>query len=383
MIRFSELINMVILTGAAVVLLEVIFRNNNAILWLDARLLLGCMMAMVLRLFILADSPVANNVPIFRVYPELCRFLRKTLFYWNEIEVNSVMVLQMLWIIGAMFSAIYRIWGYIMTQRGIRNYKRLRNPQYVGTVKQINKELGRKAKFRLVTSKELGAPCIFGVFKPYIAMPEMELKPEEIYLVMKHEMLHYYRGDMVVKILCEALKAVYWWNPFVYRLSDLIASMQEINVDFRIVRGLPEMEQLEYVDCLVKVARNREKRKRENQWEISFRKESPSEVNKRIRLMLQNQETSRKKTTASFLLSAGILCLIVIGPNILTFEPYAIPQEKVEGSVGIKGGGICYLDNKDGTYDIYVDGQYFKTTIEVFDKSIPVYDTIEEVMRDG
>lgn len=77
MIRFSELINMVILTGAAVVLLEVIFRNNNAILWLDARLLLGCMMAMVLRLFILADSPVANNVPIFRVYPELCRFLRK------------------------------------------------------------------------------------------------------------------------------------------------------------------------------------------------------------------------------------------------------------------------------------------------------------------
>lgn len=192
MIRFSELINMVILTGAAVVLLEVIFRNNNAILWLDARLLLGCMMAMVLRLFILADSPVANNVPIFRVYPELCRFLRKTLFYWNEIEVNSVMVLQMLWIIGAMFSAIYRIWGYIMTQRGIRNYKRLRNPQYVGTVKQINKELGRKAKFRLVTSKELGAPCIFGVFKPYIAMPEMELKPEEIYLVMKHEMLHYY-----------------------------------------------------------------------------------------------------------------------------------------------------------------------------------------------
>ena len=40
MIRFSELVNMVILTGAAVVLLGIIFRNNNAILWLDVRLLL-------------------------------------------------------------------------------------------------------------------------------------------------------------------------------------------------------------------------------------------------------------------------------------------------------------------------------------------------------
>lgn len=44
MIRFSELANMFFLTGAAVVLLKIIFRHNNAILWLDARLLLGCMM---------------------------------------------------------------------------------------------------------------------------------------------------------------------------------------------------------------------------------------------------------------------------------------------------------------------------------------------------
>ena len=163
-------------------------------------------------------------------------------------------------------------------------------------------------------------------------------------------------------------------------LGDLVSNMQEINVDFRIVKGLSKMEQLEYVDCLVKVARHRVKRKRENRWEISFRKESPSEVHKRISLMIKNQEISGKKTTASFLLSAGILCMIAVGPNVLTFEPYAIPEEKVEGSVGIKGGGICYVDNKDGTYDIYVDGRYFKTTIELFDEHIPVYNTLEEAM---
>ena len=381
MIRFSELINMVFLTGAAVVLLQIIFRNNNAILWLDARLLLGCMMAMVLRLFILADSPVSNNIPIFRVYPELCWFLRDTLFYWGGLSVSIMMLLQLLWAAGAVISGLYRTYGYFATKKRIRCYRWLRSSEFTGAVKRINKELGRKAKFRLVISKELSTPCIFGVFRPYIGIPEVELTPEEIYLVMKHEILHYYRGDMIVKILCEALKSVYWWNPFVYMLGDLIASMQEINVDFRIVRGLPEMEQMEYVDCLVKVARNREKRKRENRWAISFRKESPSEVNKRIRLMLKNQEISGKKTTASFLLSAVILCMIVIGPNILTFEPYAIHEEHVDGSVGVKGGEICCLDNKDGTYDIYVDGQYFKTVTEVFDEHISVYDNLEEVKR--
>ena len=380
MIRFSELVNMVILTGAAVVLLGIIFRNNNAILWLDVRLLLGCMMVMALRLFILADSPVASNIPIFNVYAEICWFLRDTLFYWKGMSVSIMMLLQVLWVAGGIVSALYRIHGYAMTHRQIRRYRRLRKPEFAEAVRRINAELGRKAEFRIVTSKRLGTPCIFGVFRPYIGIPEMELKPEEIYLVMKHEMLHYYRGDMIIKILCEALKAVYWWNPFVYMLGDLVSSMQEINVDFRIVRGLSEMEQLEYVDCLAKVARHRVKRKRENRWEISFRKESPSEVHKRINLMIKNQEISGKKTTASFLLSAGILCMIALCPNIMTFEPYAIPEEKIEGSVGVKGGGICCLDNKNGTYDVYVDGQYFTTVEELFDEHIPVYNTLEEAM---
>lgn len=385
MIRFSELANMFFLTGAAVVLLKIIFRHNNAILWLDARLLLGCMMAMVLRLFILADSPVANNVPVFRVYPEICWFLRDTLFYWRETPVSIMMLLQMIWAAGVVVSGLWRTYGYFATRKRIRCYRRLRDPKFTEAVKQINRELGRKTKFRLVISKELKTPCIFGVLRPYIGMPEIEFTPTEIYLVVKHEMLHYYRGDMVVKIMCEALKALHWWNWFVYKLAELITSMQEINVDFRIVRELSEMEQLEYEDCLVKVARHRKKwkkKKREKQWVISFRRESPSEVNKRIRLMIQNQEISGRKTTASFLLSAGILCMIVIGPNILTFEPYAIPEEKVEGSVGTKEGGICCLDNKDGTYDIYVDGQYFKTVTEMFDDHIPVYNDLEEAKKD-
>ena len=53
MIRFSELMNMVFLTGAAVALLWLVCRNNRAILWLDVRLLMGCMLLMALRLFIL------------------------------------------------------------------------------------------------------------------------------------------------------------------------------------------------------------------------------------------------------------------------------------------------------------------------------------------
>lgn len=38
------------------------------------------------------------------------------------------------------------------------------------------------------------------------------------------------------------------------------------------------------------------------------------------------------------------------------------------------------MDNKNGTYDVYVDGQYFTTVEELFDEHIPVYNTLEEAM---
>lgn len=379
MIRFSELMNMVLLTGAAVVLLWLVCRNNRAILWLDVRLLMGCMLLMALRLFILVESPVSSSVAVLRVYPELCRRLREPRFHWLGGEANLMLLLKALWALGAAASGAYRAGMYCRTRRQIRRYRWVRRPEYAEAVRKVNRELGRKVKFRLVSSREVPTPCVFGVTRPYIAVPEMEFTREELYFILKHEMLHYYRGDMLVRVLCEALKAVYWWDVFAYMLARLVYEMQEVNVDFKVIEGLPAEEQLRYPDCLVKVSRKREVRRREDLWAIGFRKESPSEANKRISLMLGNQDMGGRKTTASLLLSAGLLCMVVLCPNMLTFEPYGIPDEHVEGSVGVTGGGICCLDNKDGTYDIYIDGQYYMTVMEIFDERVPVYDSLEEV----
>lgn len=381
MIRFSELMNLAFLTGIAVILLWVIFRNNKAILWLDVRLLLGCMLAIVVRMFILMDSPVSNNIPIFSGYPQICRFLRNPAIYWKGMAINPMVFFKMGWLVGAIVSGTVRLIGYRISRKRIRGYRKLKSGKFDRMMERLNGEFGKRTQFKLVVSKKVGTPYVFGIMKPYIAVPEAEFTETEIYFILKHEMLHYYRGDMIIRLLCEALKVVYWWDVFVYILCKLVASMQEINVDFQVIKGLPEMEQLKYPDCLAKVKRNREMRKRGkgNQWAIGFQKESPSEVHKRISLILKNQDISGKKTTASFLLATAILGAIVIYPNIFTLEPYAIPDKDVDGSVGVKEKGIYYLDNKDGSYDIYIDGQYFDTTIEVFDESIPVYDDSEEV----
>lgn len=166
-----------------------------------------------------------------------------------------------------------------------------------------------------------------------------------------------------------------------YMLSRLVSDMQEINVDFQVSKGLSYLEQLEYTQCLVNAAKKRESGIGKSNWLVSFHKESPLVVRKRISLIIDNMKISRKKTAASIFLSTVILGLVVLCPNLIIFEPYSMPMKDVEESIGGREGGIWGIDNKDGTCDIYVGGSYLKTVSksEMSDDNIKIYDNMEDI----
>lgn len=43
-----------------------------------------------------------------------------------------------------------------------------------------------------------------------------------------------------------------------------------------------------------------------------------------------------------------------------------------------------FIDNQDGTYDLYITGQYIETidSLEYYDQTIPIYDSIKEALHD-
>ena len=377
MVSFSVVTNILFFSSIAIVVLKIIFRNDNVVLRLDVRFLLACLLLIVLRLSVPVESPVVNRVPIFRIYPDVYRFLREPLC--SMMSISKIEVLKMLWVAGAAVSALWRARNYYLTARRVRSYRTLKNPEYDRTVERINAEYGRKVRFHLVTSKGEAIPCVFGVFRPYIVVPERKYSQKEIYFILKHEMLHYFRGDMAVRALCEILKAVYWWNILIYILSDLVVDMQEINVDFGVVRKLPGIEQLEYSDCLISAARGEDGDRKKNIHTAGFRKGSPSTIHKRISLMLKSLDINGKKTVASLLLSVMIVCLITLCPSVFIFEPYSIVEEDKVGTVGVSEGNIYYVKNSNGTYDVYIDNQYYKTVLEIFDEKIKVYNSPMEV----
>lgn len=380
MLSFSVVTNILFFSSVAIVVLKVIFRNDNVILRLDVRFVLLCLLLVVFRLSIPVESPLVSRIPVFKLYPEAYRFMREPLFEWIGVGISRIEILTAGWIVGALVWIVKRGRVYYLTARQIRSYRLLRNPEFDGTVEKINGEWGKDTKFRLVTAKSETVPCVFGVFRPYIVVPNRNYSSKEIYYILKHEMLHFYRGDMAIRILCEILKSVYWWNPLIYVLANLVVDMQEINVDFEIIRKLPDLEQLDYSDCLVSAIRADGYRKR-NPYMAGLKKGSPSVTHKRIGLMLKSLNMSGRKTVASIMLSVLVICLITLCPSVFIFEPYSIVKEDSEGTIGVREGDIYYVRNSDGTYDVYIDDQYYKTILERFDKKIRVYNSLMEVKR--
>lgn len=378
MFSFRALVSIIFFSSIAVVLLKLVFRNNKAILRMDIRFLLACMLLILFRMFVPIESPITNNIPIYRIYPDIYVFLRKPFL---NTGIDVIDLLGLIWLGGAVIAMVILVISYTRLLLQVNKLEEIENPRISDIVAKIGKEHGRKTKFRLLLKEDAGTPFVVGILRPNIVMPETEISDMEAYLILKHEMLHYYRGDTVVKILCEILKAIYWWNPFMYMLSKLVSNMQEINVDFQVSKGLSNLEQLEYTQCLINTAKKRTYRNQKNSWLVSFHKESSLVVGKRINLVLSYMQIGKKKTVASILLSIVILSLAVLCPNLIIFEPYSIPEELIDMSVGGRDGGIWGVDNKDGTYDIYVDGVFLKTIskYEMIDDNIRIYDSIEDM----
>ena len=383
MMSFSALVNITVFSGVAIVILKYIFKDNKAILGLDIRFMRICLLLILLRGLIPVESPLTHAIAVERIFPDVYMFLKEPIGSMGDETISLLGMLKVIWAVGSIIAVWRRAVSYIRLGRKLAGFSVITDEWILSVIQRIQKERKHPAVFRLVTTELADTPFVFGIWQPYIVVPQMKLTEKELELILRHETLHYYRGDLLIRFVCEGFKAIYWWNPFAYMLGNLIAQVQEINVDFGVMKQLSEAEQLDYSECLVKVAKMREKPHMEIRWSAAFQKEDSLSVRKRISLMLDHMDGSRKKTVASLLLSVAILFLIAVCPNVFIFQPYGISEEDAQGSFGIRDGGVFYIKNAEGTYDFYLGGEYVMTNEQIMDENIPIYESLEEAERAG
>jgi TonB family protein len=98
-----------------------------------------------------------------------------------------------------------------------------------------------RRKPRFFTSNKLASPISTGILTPLVILPVRlyrSVGDNELRAILLHELAHIYHHDQMLGLLQQIMKALYWWNPFAYSLSNSLSVAREEVSDNHAISGM-------------------------------------------------------------------------------------------------------------------------------------------------
>ncbi len=108
-------------------------------------------------------------------------------------------------------------------------------------LQEINESFGFRKKPRFFVSHTLASPISMGMQTPLVILPAslyQSIGDGELRAILLHELAHIYHYDHVLGLLQGFIKALYWWNPLIYRLCSALTVAREAVSDNYAISGM-------------------------------------------------------------------------------------------------------------------------------------------------
>ena len=189
-----------------------------------------------------------------------------------------------------------------------------------------------------------------GILKPIIFL-QKKYDKKELYWILKHEMTHIVRKDLLVKLFLEFVCCLHWFNPFIYLLEQKIRFLCETSCDEFVIKGCTEEECRVYMALL-------DENKGGNKLRIPFSsalKDSDEEIEKRIALMKGRRNIKHREK----IIAIGVFGLLVFLDSLTALaypKVYHVKNAVTEAAEDSLGGGNFWINDctEDG-YGIFSD----------------------------
>lgn len=362
MLDFSiSSVNMAILvSNLFIIFLVLIFRNRKILFRLGLPLLVGFVILICVRMIFPVELlPISHNVYLPDLLTTIVgetrrtRFLHDTVSWWN--------ILELVWICGILYSSL----KYFNRNHAFRKYvKKHASALSESSIQmrvftQIKLETTKKGiqKMQLLALPLLKSPIIYGLWKPFILIPNtLELSETEWRYVLLHEVNHYRHKDLYIKFLLHIICIIYWLNPFCRFLKNDTDTILEMRID-QTLADTPA-HKVEYLSCLLKTA--------------SYQIENPVSIpdfsiNFCDSVLVQRFDsiTKNNKRQDSYTFKITFLFFAIflyLGSYFITFESNYFPADLFTDDIIIPTEDNCFvIECPDGQYDFYLYGKYIET----------------------
>lgn len=244
----------------------------------------------------------------------------------EELHLNIYARLQItiiiVWLLVACGLLLRQLLEYMHT---IRLFQKYANQEITDRQRAILEPLKKQYKVKrrvLVYQGQDGDPTMtFGIFRPIILCGR-NLESLEAELLIRHEMVHIKRWDVLWKILMQLVTFLHWWNPIMWFLYFDFERVCEWSCDETAMQERSQKEVKEYLRLLVEEARDSGKPKKTSlRWNAGFGNNA-----QKIKERMDNLMKRRKWNKAA----AGALVAVLVFANSMTAFAYRDPfQQKL------------------------------------------------------
>lgn len=232
-------------------------------------------------------------------------------------------ILLFIWVAGIIISGTYyAVICFKMRHDYGKNSRELAENELQNYILSLQQKYLGHAPLTVYESEFAKSPVIMGMLRPKLFIPALnkEWDKKELEFILAHELCHYRKKDLWLKIIMLVACCINWFNPAVYFMKKRFYQDMELVCDDAVMRGCSDTDRENYAKLLLKYAT-----KQGNQaFTTGFAGENKM-VKERIHHIWETRNS--KKGIVIF----AVLVVAFLGVSVLISCGYK-PEETAEGT---------------------------------------------------
>ena len=217
-----------------------------------------------------------------------------------------------MWLAGAGLGLSILLVGMLRLGWLAVHARRITDGRWYNLSEEISRVYGLNRPVTLLESSHPSLLVTWGLARPKVILPAAAAAwtDERARVVLSHELAHIRRGDWIVQLSAELLRAIYWFNPLLWLACRRLRLESEHACDDEVMnRGV---EGTDYATHLIDLARTLNQRRQT--WFPAPAMARPSSLERRVRAMLNvhcNRGPISRVTRAAIFLLLFVATAIV------------------------------------------------------------------------
>jgi beta-lactamase regulating signal transducer with metallopeptidase domain len=153
----------------------------------------------------------------------------------------------------------FTLWRYRRWRQLVNGGHPIADRRFLDELERAKLSMGVERQVALAAVSGLPGPAVFGLFRPYVLLPEgllHQLTPAELQLVLLHELAHVKRNDLLLGWVSMCVQFLHWFNPLAWWALQRLRADRELVCDAMVLALVAPGEHRSYGRVLLKVAEN-------------------------------------------------------------------------------------------------------------------------------